>query len=253
MDEPPCKVGVRLREFPYDPLLSRQELEEYLDKITREMQILRQIRHQYIACVIGHFQTGSSLVEVSDWFDGQSLEESWAELEEESLLQKVALMIKISQGLAFCHEKRVFHRNICGESILADDEFGDIRIQRFQFAKNIELSQTLPTTELGKRDPRLFAPEELEQNMVNPRLSDIFQTGVLFYRILENGKWPFESTMDYYTGNREINEWTTLYEETGESQIHSLIKEMLAPDPSHRTNLMPRVERSLNDILAVIG
>src|SRR5262249_16077469 len=62
IDEPPSKVDVCLREFPYDPLMHPQELTKHISDITRGMQILRTIRHQYISCVIGHFQTGSSLV-----------------------------------------------------------------------------------------------------------------------------------------------------------------------------------------------
>ena len=85
-----------------------QELTKHISDMTRGMQILRTIRHQYISCVIGHFQTGSSLVEVSDWFEGTSLEDLWHILNEISLVDKMGLMLKIAQGLSFCHSKGYF-------------------------------------------------------------------------------------------------------------------------------------------------
>lgn len=248
-DTPPCKVEVRLREFQYNPLLGKAELDKYLDSVTKDMQTLRQIRHQYIACVTGHFQTGSSLVEVSDWFDGQSLEESWTELRKLSLFQKTALFIKMSQALGFCHGRGVFHRHICAESIMVDDGFEDIRIIGFQFAKNLALGNTLSLQELEKRDPRLFSPEEIDKGVLNHRLCDIFQAGVLFYRVMENGEWPFASTWEYCKGEQKgIREWCTTYQEPGTTVIHDLIEKMLLPDSSQRIDLFERVEGILSEI-----
>lgn len=105
VDEPPCKMEVHLREFPFDPVLPARELEPYLQEIARETRIVMKVRHPYVACVIGHFQTGASWVQVSDWFDGEELEDLWPTVAEMSSGEKVNIFIKVIQALQYCHEK----------------------------------------------------------------------------------------------------------------------------------------------------
>ena len=244
-DEPPCKVDVRLKEYPYDPLLNSGELAKFIADVSREMQALRTVRHQYIACVTGHFQTGASLVEISDWFDGRSLEESWDVLRECSLLEKVGMMIMIAQGLGFCHEKGVFHRNVCAENVLVNDDLDDVKIMGFEYAKSPSI-RTLSPGELEKRDNRVVPPEELlELGSINYRLYDIFQAGVLFFRILENGRWPYESSLEFYTSGGRISGWRTQDDDLRIDQIRDVIYEMMKIDVTQRIELMERVESSL--------
>ena len=138
VDEPPCKMDVHLKEFNFNPLMSRDQLNTHLGAVSREMQTLRRIRHPYIACVTGHFQTGTSLVQVSDWFDGRSIEESWTVVRTLSFDDKLALMIKIVQALAFCHQKNVFHRNIHAGNVLVSSDCDEIRVRGFEYAKDLE-------------------------------------------------------------------------------------------------------------------
>ena len=74
IDEPPCKVDVHLLEMPFPKGMKGPELDQYLEESSRAMTALRRLRHPLIQCVTGHFYTGSSLVQVSDWFNGQTLE-----------------------------------------------------------------------------------------------------------------------------------------------------------------------------------
>ena len=103
-------------EFNYNPLLGRTELEKYLATVSREMQTLRRIRHPNIACVTGHFKTGMSLVQVSDWFDGRGIEESWAMVKTLSLDDKLALMVEISRSFGILSpEECVSQEHPCRE------------------------------------------------------------------------------------------------------------------------------------------
>jgi serine/threonine protein kinase len=250
VDEPPCKVDVCLREFPYDSLMHPQELTKHISDMTREMQILRTIRHQYISCVIGHFQTGSSLVEVSDWFESTSLENLWHVLNDISLVDKIGLMLKIAQGLSFCHSKGVFHRNICARNVLVTDDLDDIRIKGFDYAKNLEFTNTVYTNELQLRDRLIIPPEELlERRPLHYRLYDIFQTGILFYRILENGAWPYEDGLDFYTGGGKIGKWGCSSNEPEIENTRHLIRQMLAIEPAHRVDPMDQIEAEIKSIL----
>ena len=139
-DEPPCKMDVHLKEFNFSPLMGREELERHLATVSRDMQTRRRMRHPYIACVTGHFQTGMSLVQVSDWFDGRSIEESWAIVKTLSLDESLPPTIKITQGVAYCHQENIFHRNIHAGNVLISGDCNQIRVTGFEFAKDLELT-----------------------------------------------------------------------------------------------------------------
>lgn len=251
VDEPPCKIEVHLKEFPLDSFGDQKGSYLYLQEITREMQILRRLRHQYIHCVVGHFRTGCSLVQVSDWFDGSPLEKRWQEMTSLSLADKIGLMTKIAQGMAFCHSKGVFHRNINATNILANESFDDVRVTGFDFAKDLELSSTLTMTKMEGRDRKIIPPEELAKtNDLNYRLYDIYQTGLLFYRTLENGEWPFENTADYITGKSCVRELSCHKEEIGFKEIEDLILGMIQVEPENRPSTMLKIEGMLDNIIA---
>jgi len=254
-DEPPCNVDVYLKEYPFDQFGKNEDIQEYLKKITYGMQILRGLRHQYISCVIGHFQTGCSLVQINDWFDGKSLNDNWREISELGLEEKINLMIKICQGIGFCHEKGVFHRNISADNVLINNDLDDIRITGFDYAKDIDYSHSITSTLMKERNTQLIPPEELVGGGIkvnNLRLYDIYQTGLLFFRICENGSWPFDDPLEYCTGDgrlprQPLDECSS----AGARELSSLIGNMLSVVPDNRPNLMKRVEDDLERILAL--
>lgn len=250
-DEPPCKTDVHLKEYPFNNLLSSDEIEAYLSKVTIGMQILRNLRHQYLQCIIGHFQTGYSLIQISDWFDGESLETKFDELKSLSLYEKIGLMKKIAEGLSYCHSRGVFHRNISAENILISDDIDDLRITNFDFAKDISISRTLSTSFLQKRNRLIIPPEELLNSGVkkqfNLRLYDIFQTGLLFYRILENGTWPYKNALDYCTNDHFKIEYSCHSKDHGFEVINTLITNMLLKNPVKRVDPMEKIIYILND------
>ena len=79
--------------------------------------------HPYVACVVGHFQTGGSWVQVSEWFEGERLDNLWQVIEETSIWDKLGIFIKTLQALQFCHEKGVFHRNLGAMTVRGEPGF----------------------------------------------------------------------------------------------------------------------------------
>ncbi len=255
IDEPPCPVDVRLIEYPFDPVLSKKQLEGYLKAVSREMVILRGLRHQFINCAIGHFQTGCSLVQVNDWFEGKPLSNLWSKMGEIDFITKLGLMVKVLQGIGYCHIKGVFHRNISSKNILIDCDFEDLRITGFRFAKDIELTQTMTSTGMQNRDSKIIPPEELVRNEdINYRLYDIYQLGVLFYQILENGEYPFEDVFDYMTAPKDQFKisFNSHFKESGMDEMITLVKSMLKVNPSSRPNLVEKIEGEINSIICSV-
>jgi serine/threonine protein kinase len=249
MDEPPCPVDVHLKEYSLDPTLSRAALDRYIAEVSREMLTLRRVRHPSVSCVIGHFSTGGSLVQVSDWFDGRRLEEAWESLKETSVAQRIGLCYRIASGLAYCHEKGVFHRNLTADSVLVSDDFEDLRVTSFELARDLDLTSTLSEVKLAARNARVIPPEELgHRSEASPRLGDVYQMGILFYRIVEAGSWPFEDPLEFATDGGNARPMTRLGTGSSGSALGRLVADMLSVDPKRRPDPLQRVEAALRSI-----
>jgi serine/threonine protein kinase len=251
MDEPPVQMEVHLREFSFDPVLPASELEAYLREVARETRILMKVRHPYVACVVGHFQTGGSWVQVSDWFESNCLENLWPVIAETSCGDKIGIFIKVVQALQFCHEKGVFHRNLGAEAVRITQDLGDIRLDGFECALDLSSTSTVTGSSLVRRDARIVAPEDLHTGRSsNPRLADIFQAGVLLYRLLENGNWPFSDTLDYVTGGAHLRQFSESTRDAETNNMRRLAVRMMDVVPSRRPDLLRRVEQELESALA---
>ncbi len=250
VDEPPCQAEVHLTEFPFDPAVPSRELDAYLLQVARETRILMKVRHPYVACVIGHFQTGCSWVQVSDWFDGEPLEDLWPIATQISIGDKLAMFLKVVQALQYCHEKGVFHRNLSAKAVRCTRDFADMRLGGFECALDLAASSTT-TSALARRDPRLVPPEELlGAASANPRLGDIFQSGVLLYRILENGEWPFTDTVDYVTSSGAVRPFAPESRDIEVLGARKLVLQMMQKNAASRPDILRKVEEDLAAILA---
>ena len=122
VDEPPCAAEVRLREFRVDPTMSLQDLDKDLERVAREMSVLRRIRHPSVSCVLSHFQTECSWVEVSDWFDGVPLETLWPAMADATASDRASIALRVIGALDYCHERGVFHRNVSADAVLVPEQ-----------------------------------------------------------------------------------------------------------------------------------
>ena len=251
VDEPPVQMEVHLREFSFDPVLPASELEAYLREVARETRILMKVRHPYVACVVGHFQTGGSWVQVSDWFDGNCLEQVWSVIAETSSWDKMGVFLRVIQALQFCHEKGVFHRNLGAEAVRVSQDLADVRLGGFECALDLGSTSTVTGSLLIRRDTRIVAPEDLQTGRSsNPRLADIFQAGVLLYRLLEDGNWPFSDTLDYVTGGAHLRQFSEPAHDVETDNLQRLAVRMMDVVPSRRPDLLRRVEQELETALA---
>jgi serine/threonine protein kinase len=201
--------------------------------------------------VTGHFQTSCSWVEVSDWFDGKPVEETWPSLRDATSLERAGIFLKVVGALAYCHERGVFHRNVSASAVLVSGDFADARLGGFELARDLGATSTLSGALLLSRDPRLVPPEELRGgSTANPRLGDMFQAGVLLYRLLENGAWPFASTLDYATGPDGALREFSGPEEPETMRLRRLARRLLAIEPGARPDQMEKVEQEIEGIFA---
>jgi hypothetical protein len=248
IDEAPCQVDVHLREYPFDPTLPRDELKGTLDVMAREFRILRRLRHPNVSCVVGHFQTGSSWVQVSDWFDGRTLEEAMSVVAELPLFQRLGIFRSIIAGLQFCHEKGVFHRNLDGRAVLIAEDLQEVRVCSFEYAFDVAVGSSMSAGRLVARDVRIVPPEELVGGTSkNLRLGDVFQSGVLLYRLLSGGHWPFESSLAFAVSEGQaIRACDGLNEDA--QPLVALARKMMSLEPARRPDMLARVDQELQSL-----
>jgi serine/threonine protein kinase len=102
------------------------------------------------------------------------------------------------EGLAYCHENGITHRDIKIENCLMDDEY-NLKINDFGFAGPVHGSKGSGwfTTNLGT--PANMAPELLAKSAYQGTQVDLFASGVVIFTMLSRHP-PFvkASSTDYY-------------------------------------------------------
>ena len=251
VDERPCQMEVQLREFPFDAAVPALQLQRYLQAVARESRVLMKLRHPNIMCVIGHFQTGASWVQVSDWFEGNRLEDVWPAFRELSIYDKVGIFEKVLQAIQYCHERGVFHRNIGCDTVRVSADFTDVRVQGFDCALDLEGTASSNSAVLSGRDGRLIPPEDLlSGTATNPRLSDVFQSGVLLYRLLENGNWPFSNTFEYSKSGGQPRPFSEPGNGRETEALRSIALQMIDAKPNRRPDLLCKIEQEIKSVFA---
>jgi hypothetical protein len=66
---------------------------------------------------------------------------------------------------------------------------------------------------------------------------------------LENGVWPYEDGLDFYTGGGKIGKWECSSDEPEIENTRLLIRKMLAIEPAYRVDLMDQIEAEIRSIL----
>jgi eukaryotic-like serine/threonine-protein kinase len=159
------------------------------ERFQREMQVMNTLDHPVILRGLGSGQYNRIPYLVTELVVGQSLRqliETSAPMPPE---QAVALVRKIADGMAYCHEHGVIHRDLKPENILITSE-GQPVIMDFGLALTkgahrvtySNLSATMGT-------PDYMAPEQVDGQRGDAR-TDVYALGTILFELLA-GKTPF--------------------------------------------------------------
>ena len=159
------------------------------ERFQREMEVARQLDHPAILRGLFAGQYNRIPYLVTEMIQGTSLrkivETSTPMLPE----QAVALIKKIADGMAYCHDHNVVHRDLKPENILVSDEgqpvimdFGLALTKSAHRVTYSNLSATMGT-------PDYMAPEQVEGQRGDGR-TDIYALGIVLFELL-TGYPPF--------------------------------------------------------------
>nr|CAD7579632.1 unnamed protein product [Timema californicum] len=114
---------------------------------------------------------------------------------------------QIVDGVEYCHERGVVHRDIKCENLLMDIEY-NIKLADFDFARGHmkPINGVSPLNETFCGSYAYASPEILLGVPYQPQLSDIWSMGVVLYAIVF-GRLPFDDT--YYKQLLKVSSWHT--------------------------------------------
>ena len=169
------------------------------EHLLNEARLLGMLNHPNIvvAYETGEFD-GDPYVAL-ELLDGEMLDSIIRSGRALTLLQKIDIILQISEALQYVHDKGIVHRNVKpGNVMLLRD--GKIKLVDFECACRLDDAIT-ETPESGKIVGTLayMSPEQLGGEPSDGR-TDVFCLGATFYHLLE-GELPFEGA--------NMTEWAT--------------------------------------------
>ncbi|MCX6625881.1 MAG: serine/threonine-protein kinase, partial [Acidobacteria bacterium] len=158
----------------------------------RERQILAQLDHPYIARLLdgGTLPNGQPYL-VLDYVEGLPLT-AYCEQAGSTLNQRIALFIKVCEGVSYAHQNLIVHRDLKPANILVSSD-GLPKLLDFGIAKLLGSPGSSPLlTQLpgAMMTPQYASPEQLRGGAITTA-TDVYSLGVIFYE-LTTGQRPYE-------------------------------------------------------------
>ncbi len=217
------------------------------ERFQREMEVMKTLQHPAILRGLDSGRYNRMPYLVTELVEGRSLREiveSSAPLPPE---QAVALVCKIADGMAYCHEHGVIHRDLKPENILVTAEgqpvimdFGLALTKGARRVTYANLSATMGT-------PDYMAPEQVEGQRGDAR-TDVYALGTILYELLA-GKTPFGGDNNLAVMAQHLNGTPPRLdrEQAGVSpQLAAVVARCLQRDPQDRYQDMRALVEALD-------
>ncbi|WP_372369294.1 protein kinase [Candidatus Uabimicrobium sp. HlEnr_7] len=173
-------------------MISNLAGEEQKERFLREAKLIASLKHPGITQIYEIGVEEDVIFFAMDYIEGLSLLE-YIEVMQLDIRQKIELIVRITDALAFAHQQGVIHRDIKPENILIDSN-GKPYLMDFGLAKRTKGSEVLTMSGATLGTPQYMSPEQVEgkKNKIK-KTSDIFSFGIVLYEVLV-GKPPFTAT-----------------------------------------------------------
>ncbi|GAB4825641.1 CBL-interacting serine/threonine-protein kinase 1 [Ancistrocladus abbreviatus] len=201
------------------------------DQIKREIATLKLLKHPNIVRLHEVLASKTKIYMVLEYVNGGELFNRIAHKGKLPEAEGRRLFQQLIDGVSYCHDKGVYHRDLKLENILIDAK-GNIKVSDFGLSalpQHFRDDGLLHTT-CGS--PNYVAPEILANRGYDGATSDIWSCGVILYVIL-TGYLPFDDRnlavlyQKIVKGETQIPKWLS-------PGAQNMIKRILDPNPATR-------------------
>lgn len=228
--------------------------DELSARFEREMRLASQLVHPNLVTILDHGRApGGGFYYTMEYIHGLTLSQ-WVERHGTVAPDRaVRLLRQICAGVAVMHERKLLHRDIKPDNIMAyaaHDEFDLVKLLDFGLIKDLDLGASRDLTRnvrvLGT--PAFMAPERLlDPRLVDTR-TDLYGIGCIAFFLLA-GRKPFEARLDSDLAQQVLHvEAPLVSKESGlfiPEDLVRLIADTLAKDMARR----PASARAMIEIL----
>ncbi|XP_057958966.1 CBL-interacting serine/threonine-protein kinase 1 isoform X2 [Malania oleifera] len=204
------------------------------DQIKREIGTLKLLRHPNVVRLHEVLASKTKIYMVLEYVTGGELFDRIASQGKLSEAKGRKLFQQLIDGVSYCHNKGVSHRDLKLENVLVDEK-GNIKISDFGLSalpQHFRDDGLLHTT-CGS--PNYVAPEILANRGYDGAASDIWSCGVILYVIL-TGYLPFDDRnlavlyQKIFKGDVQIPKWLS-------PGAQNMIRRILDPNPVTRLTM----------------
>ncbi|XP_022248505.1 serine/threonine-protein kinase SIK2-like isoform X2 [Limulus polyphemus] len=202
-----------------------------LEKVYREVQIMKQLSHPNIIKLYQVMETNSMVYLVSEYASNGEIFDFIARNGRMTEPMAKKKFWQILSAVEYCHNHRIVHRDLKAENLLLDENM-NIKIADFGFSNYYSLNDRLKT---WCGSPPYAAPEVFEgKNYIGPEV-DIWSLGVVLY-VLVCGTLPFDGSSLQVLRERVLSgRFRIPYFMS--SECEHLIRRMLILEPKKRYNV----------------
>lgn len=204
------------------------------DQIKREIGTLKLLKHPNVVRLHEVLASKTKIYMVLEYVTGGELFDRIASKGKLSEAQARKVFQQLIDGVSYCHNKGVYHRDLKLENILVDAK-GNIKISDFGLSalpQHFRDDGLLHTT-CGS--PNYVAPEILSNRGYDGATSDTWSCGVILFVIL-TGYLPFDDRnlavlyQKIFKGDAQMPKWLS-------PGAQDLIKRILDPNPATRVKM----------------
>lgn len=229
-------------------LIAPKALPDMIRRFQNEARLLQRIQHPGIVQLLDFGEHQGRPYLVMEYINGGTLKKhagsrvAWRD--------GVAIILQITEALAFAHSRGVIHRDIKPSNILMDDQ-GHPRISDFGIARLADTGATSEITHTGGSSgtPRYMAPEQWHG--VTTEQTDVYAVGVLLYELL-TGRAPYHSDKPIpYMVLQSTQTYPAVRSlvRTIPIEVDRIVERCLAKEPGQRYEKMNKL---VYDLVAVI-
>ncbi|XP_062844316.1 MAP/microtubule affinity-regulating kinase 4 isoform X1 [Trichomycterus rosablanca] len=158
-----------------------------LQKLFREVRIMKALRHPNIVQLFEVIETDKTLYLVMEYASGGEVFDYLVSHGRMKEVEARAKFRQIVSAVHYCHQKNIVHRDLKAENLLLDAD-SNIKIADFGFSNEFTLGNKLDTF-CGS--PPYAAPELFQGKKYDGPEVDIWSLGVILYTLV-SGSLPFD-------------------------------------------------------------